>query len=175
MNPFWTSVGVWAFFSYKARKEKKKNDAIYEQALRDAQEEFAPQQAEYEQWVQDLPALSGPRTFDIRINTHLAEEGVIDMYAEYLERQFDLNQDFVAVIHFDKDNPNHNWSIKVVVSQAIFGYLHHPFNQDICKELEKLGGTATCSAKMRKNDLTGQYSVYLDLDLPITVDKPEMD
>ena len=38
MNPFWTSVGVWAFFSYKARKEKKKNDAIYEQALRDAQE-----------------------------------------------------------------------------------------------------------------------------------------
>ena len=59
MNPFWASLGAWIYFSHRARKEKKKDDAIYDRAIRDAQQELAPQQAEYEQWVKDLPTISG--------------------------------------------------------------------------------------------------------------------
>ena len=39
MNLFWPSLGVWAYFSHKARQEKKKEDAIYDRAIRDAVEE----------------------------------------------------------------------------------------------------------------------------------------
>jgi hypothetical protein len=169
MNPFWASLGAWIYFSHRARKEKKKDDAIYDRAIRDAQQELAPQQAEYEQWVKGLPTLQGASTFDVRINTFLAEEGVIDLYAEYLERQFHLGQEFVAVLMYEKDNPNHTWSIRVEVSQARFGYVHHQLNQQICQELEKNGGSATCSARIKKEKLTGQYGVYLDLDFPITI------
>jgi len=173
MNGFWASVAAWAFFSHKARQEKKRDDAIYDRAIRDAQQEHAPQQAEYEKWVTGLPTIQGASTFDVRINTFLAEEGVIDLYAEYLERQFHLGQEFVAVLIFEKDNPNHSWSIRVEVSQARFGYLHHPLNQQICQELEKNGGNATCSARIIKDKLTGQYGVYLDLDFPVTISAPD--
>ena len=173
MNGFWASVAAWAFFSHKARQEEKRDDAIYDRAIRDAQQEHAPQQAEYEQWVTGLPTIQGASTFDVRINTFLAEEGVIDLYAEYLERQFHLGQEFVAVLIFEKDNPNHSWSIRVEVSQARFGYLHHPLNQQICQELEKNGGNATCSARIKKEKLTGQYGVYLDLDFPVTISAPD--
>jgi|GEM_PF-684198 hypothetical protein len=43
MNPFWASLGAWIYFSHRARKEKKKDDAIYDRAIRDAQQELAPQ------------------------------------------------------------------------------------------------------------------------------------
>ena len=169
MNPFWLSLGAWAFFSHKARKEKKKDDAIYDRAIRDAEEELAPQQAVYDNWVKSLPTIYGPATFNVRVNTHLAEEGVIDMYAEYLERQFHLGQEFVAVLEFEKDNPRHKWAISVEVSQATFGYLHDPSNEEICQELDEFGGKATCLARIIRDDFTRQYGVFLDIDLPVII------
>ena len=100
MNLFWPSLGVWAYFSLKARQEKKKEDAIYDRAIRDAAEEHSSEQTEYNQWVKTLPTIYGPSTFDARVNTHFAEEGVVDLYAEYLERQFHLGQAFLAVLEF---------------------------------------------------------------------------
>ena len=70
MNLFWPSLGVWAYFSHKARKEKKKEDAIYDRAIRDAVEEHTSEQTEYDQWVKSLPTIYGPSTFDVRVNTH---------------------------------------------------------------------------------------------------------
>ena len=169
MNPFWASLGAWIYFSHRARKEKKKADAIYDRAIRDAQQELAPQQAEYEQWVKDLPTISGSATFEMRVNTHLADEGVIDLYAEYLERQLHLGQEFVAVLTFEKDNPNHEWSIRVEVSQATFGYLHHHSNQEICEQLAQHGGKATCLARIKQDKQTKQYGVYLDIALPVKI------
>jgi hypothetical protein len=39
MNLFWPSLGAWAYFSHKTRKEEKKEDAIYGRAIRDAVKE----------------------------------------------------------------------------------------------------------------------------------------
>ena len=175
MNGFWASVAVWAFFSHKARQEKKRDDAIYDRAIRDAQQEHAPQQAVYDNWVKSLPTIYGPATFNVRVNTNLAEEGVIDLYAEYLERQFHLGQEFVAVLEFEKDNPRHEWAIRVEVSGATFGYLHDPSNEEICQELQEHGGKATCLARIKKDDLTKQYGVYLDIDLPVIIGHHESD
>jgi hypothetical protein len=91
------------------------------------------------------------------------------MYAEYLERQFDLDQTFVAVLEFEKDKAQSKWAIKVEVSQATFGYLHHPSNEEICQELEEFDGKATCLAMICQDDLTKQYEVFLDLDAPLII------
>ena len=169
MNLFWLSLGAWAHFSHKARKDNKKDDAIYDHAIRDAVEEHSSDHAEYDQWVKSLPTIYGPSVFNVRVNTHFADDGVIDMYAEYLERQFDLDQTFVAVLEFEKDRPQRKWAIKVEVSQATFGYLYHPSNEEICQELEEFDGKATCLATIKQDDLTKQYEVFLDLDLPLIV------
>ena len=173
MNLFWPSLGVWAYFSLKARQEKKKEDAIYDRAIRDATEEHSSEQAKYDQWVKSLPTIYGPSTFEVRVNTHFAEEGVVDLYAEYLERQFHLGQAFVAVLEFEKDNAQRKWSIRVAVSQATFGYLHHASNEEICGELEEFDGQATCLARIKQDDLTKQYEVFLDLDLPLIIGFPQ--
>jgi hypothetical protein len=173
MNLFWPSLGVWAYFSHKARKEKKKEDAIYDRAIRDAAEEHSSQQAEYNQWVNSLPTIYGPSTFDMRVNTHLAEEGVIKLYAEYLERQFHLGQAFLAVLEIERDNAQRNWSIRVEVSQATFGYLHDSSNREICEEIDEFGAQVTCLARIRQDDLTKQYGVFLDLDQPLIIDSPK--
>ena len=128
---------------------------------------------EYDHWVKSLPTIYGPSTFDVRVNTHFAEEGVIDLYAEYLERQFNLSQAFVAVLEFEKDNAQRKWSIRVEVSQATFGYLHHPSNEEICEELQEFSGSATCLARIKQDDLTKQYEVFLDLDLPLIIGFPQ--
>ena len=109
----------------------------------------------------------------MRVNTHFADEDVIDMYAEYLERQFDLDQTFVAVLEFEKDKAQRKWAIKVEVSQATFGYLHHPSNEEICQELERFNGKATCLGRIKQDDLTKQYEVFLDLDQPLIADPPK--
>ena len=173
MNLFWPSLGVWAYFSHKARKEKKKEDAIYDRAIRDAAEEHSSEQTEYDQWVKTLPTIYGPSSFDVRVNTHFAEEGVIDLYAEYLERQFNLGQAFLTVLEFEKDSVKRKWSIRVEVSQATFGYLHHASNEEICEELEKFEGKATCLARIKQDDLSKQYEVFLDLDLPLIIGFPQ--
>jgi hypothetical protein len=165
MNLFWPSLGAWAYFSHKARKEKKKEDAIYDRAIRDAVEEHSSEQADYDRWVKSLPTIYGPSEFNVRVNTHFADEGVIDMYAEYLERLFDLDQTFVAVLEFEKDKAQRKWAIKVEVSQATFGYLHHPSNEEICQELEEFDGKATCLARIKQDGLTKQYEDFLDLDV----------
>ena len=172
MNLFWPSLGVWAYFSHKARKEKKREDAIYDRAIRDAVEESSSEQTEYDQLVKSLPTIYGPSTFDLRVNTHFAEDGVINLYAEYLERQFHLGQAFVAVLEFEKDSSQRKWAIKVEVSQATFGYLHHPSNEEICEELEDIEGKATCLARIKQDELTKQYEVFLDLDLPLIIGFP---
>ena len=173
MNLFWPSLGVWAYFSHKARQEKKKENAIYDRAIRDAAEEHSSEQAEYNQWVKSLPTIYGPSTFDLRVNTHSAEEGVIDLYAEYLERQFDLGQAFVTVLEFEKDNAQHKWALRIEVSQATFGYLHHASGEEICDELEEFEGKATCLARIKQDVLTKQYEVFLDLDLPLIIGFPQ--
>jgi hypothetical protein len=167
MNLFYPSLGAWAYFSHKARKEKKKEDAIYDRAIRDAVEEHSSEQADYDQWVKSLPTLYGPSDFNVRVNTHFVDEGVIDMYAEYPERQFDMDQTFVAVLEFEKDKGQRKCAIKVEVSQATFGYLHHPSNEEICQELERFNGKATCLGRIKQDDLTKQNEVFLDLDLPL--------
>ena len=43
----------------------------------------------------------------------------------------------MAVLEFEKDNAQRKWSIRVEVSQATFGYLHHASNEEICEELEE--------------------------------------
>ena len=101
----------------------------------------------------------------MRVNTHFADEDVIDMYAEYLERQFELDQPFVAVLEFEKDKAQRKWPIKVVVSQATFGYLHHSSNEEICQQLEEFDGKATCLARIKQDGLTKQYEDFLDLDV----------
>jgi hypothetical protein len=89
--------------------------------------------------VAEEPATNiGSSEFNVRVNTHFADEGVIDMYAEYLERQFDLDQTFVAVLELEKDKAQREWVIKVEVSQATFGYLHHPSNEEICRDWRDL-------------------------------------
>jgi hypothetical protein len=110
MNPFWPSLGAWAYFAHKARKEKPKEDAIYDRAIRDAVEEHSSEQADYDKWVKSLPTIYGPSGFNLRANTHFADEGVIDMYAEYLERQFELDQAFVSVLELEKDNVQRRWT-----------------------------------------------------------------
>jgi len=109
----------------------------------------------------------------VRVNTHFAEEGVIDLYAEYLERQFNLGQAFLTVLEFERDSVKRKWSIRVEVSQATFGYLHHPSNEEICEELEEFEGKATCLARIKQDDLTKQYEVFLDLDLPLIIGFPQ--
>jgi hypothetical protein len=169
MNPFWAFVAAWVFFSHKARQERKKDNAIYDRAIRDAAEEHSAEQQEYEQFVNGLPKIKGPETFNARVNTHFAEDGVIERYAEYLDRQFYLGHEFVAVLEFEKDNPRHEWAIRVEVSQATFGYLHHPYNQEICKALDKFGGEATCLARIARSNHTMQYEVFLDLDVSLII------
>jgi hypothetical protein len=173
MNLFWPSLGAWAYFSLKASKEEKKKDAIYDRAIRDAAEEHALEQTEYDQWVKSLPTILGPSAFDVRVNTHFAEEGVIDLYAEHLERKFHLGREFVTVLQFDKDNPRRKWAIKVEVSEATFGYLHGPSNKEICQEIEEFGGKVTCLARIKQDVLTKQYEVFLDLDQPLIIDPPK--
>jgi hypothetical protein len=167
MNLFWPSLGAWAYFAHKARKEKPKEDAIYDRAIRDAVEEHSSEQDDYDKWVKSLPTIYGPSGFNLRANTHFADEGVIDMYAEYPERQFDMDQTFVAVLEFEKDKGQRKCAIKVEVSQATFGYLHHPSNEEICQELERFNGKATCLGRIKQDDLTKQNEVFLDLDLPL--------
>jgi hypothetical protein len=173
MNLFCPSLGAWAYFSHKARKEKKKEDAIYDRAIRDAVEEHSSEQADYDQWVKSLPTLYGPSDFNVRVNTHFVDEGVIDMYAEYAERQFDMDQTFVAVLEFEKDKGQRKCAIRVEVSQATFGYLHHASNEEICEEMEEFEGKATCLARIKQDDLTKQYEVFLDLDLPLIIGFPK--
>jgi hypothetical protein len=111
--------------------------------------EGSPVQLRY-QWEKSLPTIYGPSDFNARVNTHFADEGVIDMYAEYLERRFDLDQTFVAVLEFEKDKAQRKWAIKIEVSQATFGYLHHPSNEEICQQLERFNGKATCLGRIRQ-------------------------
>ena len=167
MNFFWPSLAAWAYFSHKARQTRRTDDEIYERAIRDAEEEFSPEQEAYDKWVKGLPTIYGPSTFSLRVNSTSSDEGVVAIYAEYLERRFHLGQAFIAVLEYERGNPRHAFALKVEVSQAVFGYLHDASTQEICEELAHLGGQATCLARIRKDVRTGQYSVYLDLDLPL--------
>jgi len=51
--------------------------------------------------------------------------------------------------------------------------LHHASNEEICEELEEFEGRATCLARIKQDDLTKQYEVFLDLDLPLMIDPPK--
>ena len=50
--------------------------------------------------MKSLPTIYGPSDFNVRVNTHFAEESVIGIYAECLKIQFDslsvseLNNEF---------------------------------------------------------------------------------
>ena len=79
----------------------------------------------------------------------------------------------MAVLEFEKDNAQRKWPIRVEVSQATFGYLHHASNEEICGELEEFDGQATCLARIKQDDLTKQYEVFLDLDLPLIIGFPQ--
>ena len=162
-----------AYFAVRARQERRRDNLIYEQAILDAREEYAPNQDEYDKWVTSLPQVYGPGTFNVRINSMEAEPGVIEAYAEYLERLHTLKQEFFVVLERETNNPRHKHAIRVEVSQATCGYLHDAANEEICSELEQVGGQAACLARMKKNEFTGQYFVYLDLDLPLVIDPPK--
>ena len=170
MNLFWPSLAAWAYFSHKARQTRRTDDEIYERAIRDAEEEFSPEQEAYDKWVKGLPTIYGPSTFSLRVNSTSSDEGVVAIYAEYLERRFHLGQAFIAVLKYEPENLRHEFALRVEVSQALFGYLYDVSNQVICEELLSRGGQATCLARICKNVRTGQYSVYLDLDLPLIFD-----
>ena len=79
----------------------------------------------------------------------------------------------MTVLEFEKDNAQRKWSIRVEVSQATFGYLHHASNEEICEELEEFEGKATCLARIKQDDLSKQYEVFLDLDLPLIIGFPQ--
>jgi len=67
INLFWPSLGARAYFSHKARKEKKKRDAIYGRAIRDAAEEHSSELVSH--WTAELHSyqwvclVSGKLTF----------------------------------------------------------------------------------------------------------------
>lgn len=162
-----------AYFAIRARQERSRDNRIYEQAVLDASEEYAPNQNEYDEWVTSLPQIYGPGTFNVRVNSMMAEPGVIEAYAEYLERLYSLKQEFFVVLERETANSRHKFAIRVEVSQATCGYLHDPANEEIHSELEAVGGQAACLARMKKDELTGQYFVFLDLDLPLVIDPPK--
>jgi len=158
-----------AYFALRAKQERRRDDRIYEQAVLDAREEYAPNQQEYDEWVTSLPQIYGPNDFNVRVNSMMAEPNVIETYAEYLERLYTIKQAFFVVLERDEDNPRHKFAIRVELSQATCGYLHDPANEEISAELDAVGGRAACLARIKKDEQTRQYSVFLDLDLPLIV------
>ncbi|MCF8529204.1 MAG: hypothetical protein K9G13_03730 [Aquiluna sp.] len=172
MEIFLGLVAIWAIFSVKAKKQKHKEDEIYHRAITDAQQELAHEQAAYNQMTQSLPTIYGPGTFTIRVNTNSADPGVINNYTEYLEREFTKDTEFMAILEHQPNRSNKH-AIRVEVSTATMGYLYLENNQEICEELDKVGGRATCEAKLVKEKITGMYDLFIDLDFPLLIGEPK--
>jgi hypothetical protein len=163
-------VAIWAYFSLLARKEKRRDDIIYHQAFIDAQQEVAAEQSEYDQMLLALPAILGPETFSVRVNTNSAEIDAIANYVEYLERIHSVDSQFEVILEHERSHPSQSSALRVEAGKATLGYLYLDDNKAVCDELDAIGGKASCEARLKKERFTGIYELYLDLDYPLLID-----
>lgn len=170
MEIFLGLVAIWAYFSLRARKEKRKSDTIYHRAIVDAKQELAAEQSEYDQMLLELPAILGPDTFSVRVNTNSADPDAIANYAEYLERLYSLDSQFEVILEHQKDHPSQTNALRVEAGKATLGYLYVADNKEVCKDLDLVGGKASCEARLKKDSFTGMYELYLDIDFPILIE-----
>ena len=170
MEIFLGLVGIWAYFSYRAKKERRKDDIIYNRLLEDALQEQESQQKEYDQLIESLPIIYGPSTYSVRVNTNSADKDVIPAYKEFLMRAHTLDTEFNSILEHQTNHPTQSHALRVEVGQATFGYLYLDNNKEICDELDLYGGRASCEGKLKVDQATGLTEVYLDIDFPLVLD-----
>ena len=169
MEIFLGLVAIWLIFSFKARKQKRKEDRIYHRVITDAQQEIAHLQKEYDAMFESLPVIYGPGTFSYRVNTTSAEPEVIANFAEYLRREHTIDTDFNMILEHQVDNSRSKFALRVEAATATMGYLYLDNNQEICEELDKFGGKAACEGKLTQDPVTDLIELYIDIDFPLLI------
>ena len=163
------AVGYLAFSAYKGYKDKKHAlEGDYRAAFRDAQQEQASQQAEYEAYVASLPKVLGEGTFGLVADTATGDRFALESFTQYLDLMHDNEQVLTAVL-IAETSVEHPF-VTVELSQAHVGIVAPKDSQALLIAMGEIQGKVSCSAKLRRLNYGDTYQLLLDVKLPVELE-----
>ena len=160
------AIGDVAFSAYRGYKERKHAaEGEYRAAFRDAQQEHASEQAEYEGYVASLPKVLGNGTFGLVADTTTGDRFALESFTQFLDLMHDSEQVLTAVL-IAETSVEYPF-VTVELSQAHVGIIAPRDSQALLGAMGESMGKVSCSAKLRRLNYGDTYQLLLDVKLPV--------
>lgn len=159
----WIVFGLLVWFFYNRSKNKK-----WKRFEKEASRQ-AGKQLKYERFMENLPALKGDGSFSQEIRGEQAYKEHIDLFGEYLER-YHPDGEFMVMVELEPNNRFDPNAVRIEAGKATIGYIPREEAEQFGKELEALGGRATCTATLYWSPGDGRSSITLDVVRPLELD-----
>ena len=157
----WIIFGLlfWFFLSRSKNKQQKK--------LQRQLDVNSNTQKRYDDFLKSLPALLGDGSFSQEIRGEQAYKEDIDLLGQYIQ-QFHPGEDVVLVmVAVEPENKHDKNAVRIEAGKATLGYIPREQALEFSKELNELGGKATCDARLFWSPNDGRSSITLDLVRPL--------
>ena len=161
----WIIFGLlfWFFFLRSKNKQKKK--------LRRHLDLNSGEQKQYDAFLKSLPALSGDGSFGQEIRGEQAYKEDIDLLGQYIQ-QFHPGEDVVLLmVAVEPENKPDKHAVRIEAGKATLGYIPREQALEFSKELNELGGKATCDARFYWSPNDGRSSITLDVVRPLRISR----
>lgn len=164
MEIFLVLVGLWIFFSLKARKQKKE----IKRELKAHDQEVAATQRDYDDYMLSLPELVGDETFDIELFGSDRFTETLDLYADWLIRNHPENRQIWVIVDRDYEHEFDPNAVKVEAGMTTFGYVPRSMSKKFCDFVDEHGPVKT-SARFQVDPYGTNHRVFLDARFPLTI------
>jgi hypothetical protein len=162
MEIFLVLVGLWIFFSVKARKQKKE----IKHQVKAHEKQVEATQRDYDDYMLSLPELKGAETFEIELFGSDRFSETLDLYADWLLRNHpDTRQIWVIVDRDDEHEFDPN-AVKVEAGMTTFGFVPRDRSKMFCDFIDDHGPVKT-SAKFQIDPYGTNHRVFLDASFPL--------
>ena len=158
-------LGSFAAAAWRANQQKRKVlEDNYRSEVRKAQSEMAEELAEYDAYVNSLPALVGNGRFDQEVDTTYGDVFALDSYSQYLELMHTPDQPFQVILCYQEGEEE--GEIMVEAGQATVGHIPLDQEEEYAVFLEELDSEVRCDARLTKL-ASGGYDLYLNIARPL--------
>ena len=164
MEIFLFLVGLWIFFSFKAKKQKK--EIRHQQ--KQHEQDVAATQRDYDDYMLSMPELAGDETFRILLfgSDRFAE--TLDLYADWLIRNYPDNRHIWVIVDRDDEHEFDPSAVKVEAGLTTFGYIPRDRVKEFCDFLDEVG-PVKASARFEVDPYGTNHKIWLDAKEPLSV------
>ena len=163
------AIGYLAVSAYRGYKDKKHLlESDYRTAFREAQQEHASEQAQYESYVASLPKVVGDGTFGLVADTTTGDRFALESFTQFLDLMHDNEQVLTAVL-IAETSVEYPF-VAVELSQAHVGIIAPRNSQALLLAMGETLGKVSCSAKLRRLNYGDTYQLLLDVKLPVELE-----